>query len=337
MASSSRRFLVLARAGGKSLHREWLGDGTTARTWDLQLNAYGDQANEVTGGDLPTVVDQGTKWDSLARHFRAHPELLDRYDYVMLPDDDLRMAPGDINRLFELATQQDLVVSQLAMSRDSWVTYPALMTCPGYQLRYTNHIDSMAPCIRSSYLKTLLPLIERHISGWGADHVWALLMEEPAYRCAVIDEVTMVHTRPLGSGTIHGAFARQGVDPVQEVRTVTGMFDNFPGSHINYAGRLLDGRRVGSLHVMLHNGFWLVIAAPFTKTPYKIFRKGIGMLLQTLTHAGHLPRQLRYVDESERQRLEDGPTAVPLSAVAVTAAPLPPAPVGSAGAAQLPA
>jgi hypothetical protein len=166
--------------------------------------------------------------------------------------------------------------------------------------------------------------------------VWALLMEEPAYRCAVIDEVTMVHTRALGSGTIHGAFARQGVDPVQEVRTVTGMFDNFPGSHINYAGRLPDGRRVGSLHVMLRNGLWLVSAALSTRTPYKIFRKGIGMLLQTLTHAGHVPRQLRYIDDVERQRNEGGPMALALPASAA-AAPAQPTAVGAVGTAQLPA
>jgi len=296
MTPTTRRFLVVVRAGAKSLHPQWLGAPGFARNWDLQLSAYGDRTDALAHGDLPTVVDQGTKWDSLVRHFRAHPEILDRYDYVMLADDDVLMKGQDINRLFEMSAAHGLMVSQFALSRDSWITYPALMHCPGYTLRYTNHIDCMAPCIQSAYLKTLLPFIEKYSCGWGADHTWAMLMDDPPYRCAIVDEMTMVHTRKFQTGTLHRTFARLGADPLEEVRTVIALFDNFPGANINYAALLPDGRRVGSTHVQARNGLHLVLSAPFTRTPYKVFRKGIGMLLQVFTRAGHLPEKLRYIE-----------------------------------------
>jgi hypothetical protein len=289
----SKRFLVIGRVGGKSLHKAWIEDTSCTRTWDLQLNAYGDTAAQIAAVDLPTVVDQGTKWDSLARHFRAHPELLDRYDYVMLPDDDLLMTARGINRIFEMAVAHDLTIAQPAMSMDSFVSYPVLMQCPGFSLRYTNHLECMSPCIKTSYMKTLLPIIEKYVCGWGADHIWALLMEDPAYKAAVLDEVTMTHTRAFYTGTLYDSFAKQGVNPFDEVKVVTALFENFPERTVVYGGLLSDGKRVGNTQVQLRNGMHLVLTALKTKTPYKIFRKGVGMLIQVFTHSAYRPTQLR--------------------------------------------
>ena len=293
MTQNSRRFLVIGRVGGKSLHGHWIADTACKRTWDLQLNAYGDAAAKIADVDLPTVIDQGTKWDSLARHFRAHPELLDRYDYVMLPDDDLMMTASGINRIFEVAVAHDLTIAQPAMSMDSFVSYPVLMRCPGFQLRYTNHLECMSPCIKTSYMKTLLPIIEKYVCGWGADHIWALLMQDPPFKAAVIDEVTMTHTRAFYTGTLYDSFAKQGVNPFDEVKIVTALFENFPKRTVVYGGILEDGRTVDNTHVQLKNGAYLVFTALRTRTPYKIFRKGVGMLLQVFTQSSYRPVQLK--------------------------------------------
>lgn len=296
---SPRRYLVIVRAGARSLHPHWLGDGSTRRSWDIQLNVYDDTLDSLPPGDLPTVMDTGAKWDSVVRHLRSQPELLKRYAYILIADDDVLMDCEDINRLFELSEAHRLAVSQLALSWDSWITYPALMHCPDYLLRYTNHIDSMAPCFEASYLRSLLPFLERYPTGWGADHAWALLMDEPAYRCAVIDERVMVHTRHLNADLLHANFTLRGMDPETEVREVIAQFENFPGCNINYAACRPDGRRVGSTKVQWLNGWHLICAAPATHTPCKVLRKGVGMLLQIVTRAGHLPQRLRYRSGTE--------------------------------------
>ena len=289
----SKRFLVIGRVGGKSLHQAWTEDTSCLRTWDLQLNAYGDTAAQIADADLPTVIDQGTKWDSLARHFRANPELLDRYDYVMLPDDDLLMTAGDINRIFEITAANDFTIAQPAMSMDSFVSYPVLMQCPGFKLRYVNHLECMSPCIKTSYMKTLLPIIEKYVCGWGADHIWAMLMKDPAFKAAVIDEVTMTHTRAFYTGTLYDSFNKQGVDPFNEVKVVTALFENFPKRTVVYGGISVSGRRVGSVETQLRNSAHLIATAYRTRTPFKIFRKGVGQLLQAFTEASYRPSQLR--------------------------------------------
>jgi hypothetical protein len=103
----------------------------------------------------------------------------------------------------------------------------------------------------------------------------------------------MTHTRAFYTGTLYDSFAKQGVNPFDEVKVVTALFENFPERTVVYGGLLADGRRVGNTQVQLRNGAHLVLTAARTKTPYKIFRKGIGMLIQVFTQSAYRPAQLR--------------------------------------------
>ncbi|MFS3135928.1 DUF707 domain-containing protein [Gluconacetobacter sacchari] len=299
MQPETRRFLVLGRVGDNSLHRSWIADRTVARNWDLQLNAYAKDVSRCQDGDLPPVFDYGTKWDSIARHFRANPDLLDRYEYVMLPDDDLLMAAGDINRLFDIAVEHDLTMAQPAMTIESYLSHAVVLRMPGFRLRYATFLESMACCIKSSYLRTLLPMFERHFTGWGTDLIWAMLMRAPAYRAAIVDAVPMTHTRPLYSGPIYDTFAEGKVDPHEEVRSLMACFENHPrGMHV-YGGYLNDGRRVGAFEARIRNAVGLFNIAGRSKLPWNTARLGCAMLLRAFTRMGYQPEQLRAVAGSE--------------------------------------
>ncbi|MDI7862354.1 DUF707 domain-containing protein [Rhizobiaceae bacterium n13] len=300
--SESRRFLVLARVGDKSLHKSWLTDAPVSRTWDLQLNAYGKNESLFRDGDLPTVFDNGTKWDSIARHFRAHPDLFDRYDYIMLPDDDLLMKAADINRLFEIAVEHDLTMAQPALTLESYLSYPILLRMPGFRLRYSTFLEAMACCIKSSYLRSLLPLFERH-SSWGTDLVWGLLMENPAFRAAIVDEVPMTHTRPLYTGPLYDTLAERRVDPRDEVRVFTASFENLPPGMQIYGGYLANGRRVGPFEVRIRNAIGLLNIAGRSKLRFNSYRMGFALLMRAFTRLRYRPEQLRAVAGSAMAEL----------------------------------
>ncbi|GGD87246.1 hypothetical protein GCM10011390_02440 [Aureimonas endophytica] len=293
--TEARRFLVVGRVGDNSLHRHWVADTATERTWDLQLNAYGHDESKIQNGDLPPVIDRGTKWDSLVRHFRAYPELLDRYDYVMLPDDDLMMDVRTINRIFEIVVQYDLTMAQPSLSYESYISYPIVLRSAPFRLRYTTFIESMSCCMKTSFLKRLLPMFEEHFTGWGTDLVWTMLMEDPAYRAAIIDEVSMVHTRPLYVGPIYKTFAAQSIDPQQEIVTLRESFENTPDAMLIYGGVLRNGRKVDGAEARLRNGLQLIASSPRSPKPYDTFRFGAGSLLRIVTRAGFRPEQLRPV------------------------------------------
>lgn len=294
--STTRRNLVLARVGDRSLHRHWLIDGGE-RSWDLQLNAYGNGAAQLEDQDLPTVIDHGTKLDSIARHLRAHPQLLEQYDYVLLPDDDLLMSAGDIDRVFAIMREHDLTVAQPSLTIDSFIDYAIFLHCPQFKLRYTNYLEGMACCFKASYLRELLPLFERYVSGWGISHVWTLLMPDPAYRAAIIDEVPMTHTRKHHSGPLYRQFAARGVDPYAEMRQLMASYSNTPTQMVIYGGVLADGRRTGAMAAQLRNALHLLRVARRSGIQRKALRKGLRLLAQVVSHARYRPARLRPVAE----------------------------------------
>lgn len=293
ISGEPKRFLVVGRVGDKSLHKSWIADTTCERNWDLQLSSYGFDQSLVQDGDLPPVFDKGMKWDRIARHFMDAPELLDRYDYIMLPDDDLVMEARDINRLFEIMVEHDLTLGQPALSLDSYFAYPVLLRSPQFRLRYSSYLECMSCCFKSSYLKLLLPIFEKHYTGWGFDLIWTMMMKDPAFRSAIIDEVPMTHTRPLHSGPLYGMFADKGMDPHKEIEVLTGSFTNFPNAMIVYGGVLKSGRRVGDAMTRLISGLHLLFVAFRSKHPYAVARVGAVTLLRIFTKMGWRPRQLQ--------------------------------------------
>ena len=292
--ATTQRFLVFARVGSKSLHREWLVEPRTQRNWDLQLSTYVVDADDLSDGDFPLSIDTGTKWDSVCRYFAAQPELLDRYDYIMFPDDDLLFAEGGISELFRICTEEKLEIAQPSLTLESYFSYPIVLWCPGLKLRYSNFVEPMCPIIRTSYLKLLLPQLARWNTGWGQDDIWTLMMPEPAYRSALIDAAPIVHTRPLYTGDIYKAFTKMGKDPHAEMAEIRQSFSNLPNAKLIYGGISRKGRPLGSARTNLLNGLRLIrIASRARDGKSEAVRTGCGMLIRMVTRLGYKPKQVK--------------------------------------------
>lgn len=195
MAASGRRFLVIVRAGEKSLHRQWLAGAE--RTWDLVVSWYGAEPYAAVA-DERVLNARGWKWDVLAEQFRAHPELVADYDYIFVPDDDIATDAAAINALFSLTERYQLAASQPGLSEDSYFSILHTMRCPSFTLRYTTFVEVMAPCLSRATLLRALPYFADVPSGMGLSHLWTRLEDDNTRRAAVIDAVPMRHTRPVG-------------------------------------------------------------------------------------------------------------------------------------------
>lgn len=290
LIAGRRPNLVFARVGDRTLHPSWLA-GDAERNWDLQLSFYGDDASVARDGDLPLSVDRGTKWDSIFRYLRAHPEVFERYQYLAFPDDDLAFGPGRLNRFFETCGEFDLSLAQPALTAQSYYSHPITLRCPAFRLRYTNFIEGMAPCFKAAYLKTMLPELDGWYSGWGIARVWALLMPDPVRRAAIVDEAPMTHTRPLSSGTIYKDLAQLDVNPHEELARVRASYDSVPTMMATYGGRLRSGRLCGGTSACLINGLCLLTATPRLKVRRFAFLSGGRMLMRAFTQAGYEPVQ----------------------------------------------
>lgn len=287
-----RRNLLIARVGDRSLHRTWLS-ASGDRCWDLQLSSYGSGGAFKADGDLPFSIDRGTKWDSIFRHLSAHPELFDRYDYIAFPDDDLSFEAGSLNHLFNTCREFDLYVAQPGLTRRSYYSHPITLRCPAFRLRYTNYVEGMAPCFKSSYLRSILPELAGWYSGWGIARAWALRMQNPAKRAAIIDEAPMTHTRPLLSGTIYKDLEQLNVDPQQELERIRAYYDGIPSMMTTYGGRLRNGAPCGGFRARAVNGLYLVGLAPLLKPRKFALLSGMRMMVRAFTQSGYQPVQLR--------------------------------------------
>lgn len=290
--TSYHRNLVFARAGKGSIHKKWAETPPSARNWDLQLSTYIDDNAHLSEGDFPLSVDKGTKWDSIFRHFKNNPELFERYDFVFFPDDDVDMTGADIDKVFDTSRKYDLDIAQPSLTPESYFWHALLLTCPSFEIRYLNYIEPMCPCIRTGYLRALMPQLETMFTGWGLDLIWTMLMAEPPYRAAILDNVEVTHTRPFETGAIYSAFRDMGVDPHTERKRVAGAYKNALPGIIVYGGVTRNGRRVDGLWARLMNGLHLLATCHRSRDIRVPLRAGLGSLLRAFTMMNYLPRRI---------------------------------------------
>ena len=193
-----KKNLVVVRAGNNSLHNRWLEIAAEKRNYDLLISYYSDEAFEkfVPESGVNAVMVKGGKWDGLSRTLADLD--LNKYDYFWLPDDDLDIRANDVNALFDAMRDYGLRIAQPSLSPDSYFSHFVFSQCPGFVLRYTNYIEIMAPCMHRDILAKALPLFRNTMSGYGLDYIWCRWEETGAFRAAILDEIVMHHTRPVG-------------------------------------------------------------------------------------------------------------------------------------------
>ena len=238
-----RRNLVIVRAGDGSLHPEWLA-GTGERNWDLVVSYFGRDPDRHRAPDVVRIDGAGPKWPALHALLAKHPDLVAGYDRIWLPDDDLLIDKTGINRLFSIAAEYGLEVAQPALTWDSYFGHVTTLRNSRCLLRYTNYVEVMAPCVTREVLLGSLPLFNSNLSGWGLDFVWSRFVRHPATGIAIVDAVTIRHTRPVG-GPNYKALRDGGISPWDELRSFcrrNGLDENpVIGTHAAIRG---DGWRI---------------------------------------------------------------------------------------------
>ena len=187
---------VISAVGRNSLHRMWLKGGCN---FDLHLVVYDDSIEEFRGDTEYICHIKGYKLKVIYRYLEMHPELKERYDYFFFPDDDIQMDAATINALFESMRRYRLQIAQPAL-RMSYCTWRHTLQDRYCKLRYTNFVEMMVPCFSREALNKVLFTFNENETGWGTETHWPVLIDASQRDMAGIDEVSVVHTRPIQSG-----------------------------------------------------------------------------------------------------------------------------------------
>lgn len=276
----NRRNLVIVRAGDKSLHPDWLA-GNAPRSWDIVVNYFGSNPDTFRGDDVTVIHSNGPKWPALYELLVQNPQFIDDYDHIWLPDDDLKIDKAGINRLFEICTEHKLEVAQPALTWDSYFGHITTLQNRNYKLRFTNYVEVMAPCFSSAMLKRSLPMMNSNLSGWGLDFIWVRLSERPKGGIAIVDAVSMRHTRPVG-GPNYAKLREGGISPWDELRTFCRTYglDEAPeiATHkaIRHNGKVV-GDRGGPRGFLMASVLEYSFAVMKTPEPNRMMRRLAGM------------------------------------------------------------
>ena len=249
----AHRNLVIVRAGDHSLHEGWL-EGQ--RNWDIITSCYGENPKKWQRHDIKHIIYQGGKGDGLYDVFQQMPSLLEKYDYIMMADDDFKMTAHDINRTFEIMREHNLQIGQPSFSYQSHVLYFPQVHNPRFKIRFSNFVEASTVCLSANVWRQILPLYQNNPIGWFIDNFWARLTDDPARQVAFIDDVQVTHTRPFGGGEIYDKQKKQGwseAGPVQyhvpDYQPDHGKWDLV--KIVCHAGILKDGSFVSGRDEML--------------------------------------------------------------------------------------
>jgi hypothetical protein len=112
------------------------------------------------------------------------------------------------------------VLAQPALTRDSFMSWPALRVKELSGHRYVSTVELMCPLMKRETVAALLPIFKLTQSGWGVDLLWGqqVLDRFGPDRIGVFDIVQVRHGRPVGKGELYDKLetsARQEEDFVR--------------------------------------------------------------------------------------------------------------------------
>lgn len=191
MARSTSTNLVFASVGDHSVHRMWMAG--RRRSFDLVLYDYASASDRYGSGTVHHVARAGTKFENLVHFSRTSAELLARYRYVLILDDDIEIDARSIDRLFSIMHRYQLWLAQPAYTPDSHVRWPITVAVPGLLLRFTDFVEVGVSAFAVAALDRVIESIAKSRSGWGLDMVYSQLLGDPHDRIAVVDAVTCRH------------------------------------------------------------------------------------------------------------------------------------------------
>jgi len=222
---TGRPWAVFLQYGPGAMCDHWLTDNEN-RPWDLIVNKYQEVDTAAFHTDVEILQKVSTKCVGFYNLIARHPEIVNRYDYILLLDDDLVTTEDDITTLFTTAEAHSLHLAQASLTRDSVFSWPVFFN-KGSGVRQVNMVEIMMPLISKNTLEVIKTLFHYSVSGWGVDFVGShLVREKLGGRIGVIDDVSVKHAKQIRieNSAFYTMLYGAGICPVVELRMMKQRF-----------------------------------------------------------------------------------------------------------------
>ena len=143
---------------------------------------------ETALGDLAG----GGKFENLNRLLEAAPPL-DGFDWLVVCDDDVELAPRFLDRALALCERLGLDLAQPAQTMRSHAAWRVTRRRPLSLARRTNYVEIGPVTIFARRVATELTPFPELRFGWGLDNHWAALARERGWRLGILDALPVRH------------------------------------------------------------------------------------------------------------------------------------------------
>lgn len=219
--------LVFTSAGDKTFFfKNWLQkDGI--KDFDLCVYYYGDERREKYKEFSDYYLKRkGSKLQNFDHFCKTNPEILEKYEYFFIMDDDIVIGMLDVNKMFEISRENDLWMCQPSLSVDSKCSYWFTKHNAFRKILYTNFCEINAPLFNRFAIKELLSHYDPILVGWGIDlMISQILSKHVDYnenRIAIINQVVCKNPFEYSKGT-----SKREIDKLQSTKERYGTWKNF--------------------------------------------------------------------------------------------------------------
>jgi len=182
------KILVYSSIGDISnFYKDWLHPDCS-----YAFNYYGDNPNRVK--ELKSIATyftnlKGTKFNLFSKLVNDLP----KFDYYVLPDDDLNLKGEDIIQMVNSMRDKQYGVASPSHSPLGRISWPIMRTQPNSEIRETEFVE-MTGVIFSreeieKFLSAYIPYRDQMV-GWGVDHIIHSACRKPF---AIFDNISVVN------------------------------------------------------------------------------------------------------------------------------------------------
>ena len=107
------------------------------KDFDVLIIYYGKHKNKYLNDSDYYFERSGSKWQNIYFIYQTHQNLLNRYNNILLLDDDIMLNTNQINKLFKIRKKYGLSILAPAFRSTSKISHPITKVNPKYFLRYT--------------------------------------------------------------------------------------------------------------------------------------------------------------------------------------------------------
>jgi hypothetical protein len=158
--------LVWVQIGHGSKFREWFKKNNE-RSWDVLCNWYNFDAVDLSLGDIG-FAQKGTKFTGVSKVIQNHAVIFEQYDQIIFIDDDLEFLFSDIDKVFQIADDNNLSLFQPSLTECSYCIWPDIKQ-QKVQHSAFNAVEIMMPGLSKDFLLNNRHFFEETISGYGLD------------------------------------------------------------------------------------------------------------------------------------------------------------------------